>query len=198
MTFACVDIKSLVQPQSHRFRKTPDVARFSPIHGNLDGRAREALKYLVSVRESFKKISFKTARFEYSQALRSNAIHRRLQASSAPSEEQEETTENKISRSKLIIPLPYQNNRNCTKFLIDSKNHLTGDRRLKAIILHKAALAYYCLVNRCEQERNYGLSLRYLRLALHCYSKFISCGLSTVVHVGHSRCGIETSIDGSE
>lgn len=55
MTFACVDIKSLVQPQSHRFRKTPDVARFSPIHGNLDGRAREALKYLVAVRESLEK-----------------------------------------------------------------------------------------------------------------------------------------------
>jgi hypothetical protein len=50
MTFACVDIKTLVQSQQHRFRKNPDVPRLGPIHGNLDGRAREALKYLVDVR----------------------------------------------------------------------------------------------------------------------------------------------------
>ena len=51
MTFACVDIKTLVQSQQHRFRKSPDVVRLAPIHGNLDGRAKEALKYLVAVSE---------------------------------------------------------------------------------------------------------------------------------------------------
>jgi hypothetical protein len=50
VTFACVDIKTLVQSQQHRFRKSLDVQRLSPIQGNLDGRAREALKYLVAVR----------------------------------------------------------------------------------------------------------------------------------------------------
>ena len=54
MTCACVDIKTLVQPQQHRYRKNPDVPRLNPIHGNLDGRAREALKYLVAVRRSAK------------------------------------------------------------------------------------------------------------------------------------------------
>ncbi|CAF4435001.1 unnamed protein product, partial [Adineta steineri] len=48
VTCACVDIKTLVQSQQHRFRKSLDVPRFGPIHGNLDGRAREALKYLVA------------------------------------------------------------------------------------------------------------------------------------------------------
>ncbi|CAF1258714.1 unnamed protein product [Rotaria sordida] len=50
------------------------------------------------------------------------------------------------------------------------KNRLTCDQRLKSIILHKAALAYFCFVNRCDQDRNYGSYLRYLRLALNCYS----------------------------
>ena len=49
VTFACVDIKTLVQPQQHRYRKSQDVPRLSPIHGNLEGRAREALKYLIAV-----------------------------------------------------------------------------------------------------------------------------------------------------
>ncbi len=170
MTFACVDIKTLVQSQQHRFRKNLDVARLSPINGNLDGRAREALKYLVAVRES--KLNFFRTILLF-KALRGNAIHRRIQAANASSDEQEQTSENSLPKSKLIIPLPYQNTRNCTKFLMDHKNHLTGDRRLKAIILHKAAWAYFCLVNRYEQEKNYGSCLRYLRLALHCYSKRI-------------------------
>ncbi|CAF4192122.1 unnamed protein product, partial [Rotaria sordida] len=50
------------------------------------------------------------------------------------------------------------------------KNRLTCDQRLKSIILHKAALAYFCFVDRCDQDRNYGSYLRYLRLALNCYS----------------------------
>ena len=57
--------------------------------------------------------------------------------------------------------------------MIDNKNHLTNDRRLKAIILHKASAAYFCLVDRNEKEKNYGSCLRYLRLALNCYSKII-------------------------
>ncbi len=73
-----------------------------------------------------------------------------------------------IQKSKMIVPLPYQTTRNCARFLIDSQNHLTGDRRLKAMILHKASYAYFCLVDRCEQEKNYGSCLRYLRLALNC------------------------------
>ena len=54
VTFACVDIKTLVQPQQHRYRKSQDVPRLSPIHGNLEGRAREALKYLIAVCFFFK------------------------------------------------------------------------------------------------------------------------------------------------
>ncbi|UJR27243.1 hypothetical protein I4U23_008538 [Adineta vaga] len=151
VTCACVDIKSLVQPQQHRYRKTPDVPRLGPIHGNLDGRAREALKYLVA-------------------ALRSNAIHRRSQSATTNSDEAEQTSNDTINKSKVIIPLPYQSTRNCSKFLIDNQNHLTGDRRLKAIILHKAASSYYALVHRYEQEKNYGSCLRYLRLALNCHT----------------------------
>jgi hypothetical protein len=48
--FTGVDIETLRQPQQHRFRKTHDVERLGPIHGNLDKRATEALKYLVEVR----------------------------------------------------------------------------------------------------------------------------------------------------
>ncbi|CAF4159464.1 unnamed protein product, partial [Rotaria sordida] len=48
------------------------------------------------------------------------------------------------------------------------KNRLTCDQRLKSIILHKAALAYFCFVDQCDQDRNYGSYLRYLRLALNC------------------------------
>ncbi len=103
-----------------------------------------------------------------------------------------------MQKSKLIIPFPYQTTRNCTKFLIDNKNHLTGDRRLKAIILHKAALAYFCLVNQCEQEKNYGSCLRYLRLALNCYSKHLICCLVLYYFYFNQRCGIKTSINGSE
>ncbi|CAF4305352.1 unnamed protein product, partial [Rotaria sordida] len=47
------------------------------------------------------------------------------------------------------------------------KNRLTCDQRLKSIILHKAALAYFCFVDRCDQDRNYRSYLRYLRLALN-------------------------------
>ena len=70
----------------------------------------------------------------------------------------------------MIVPLPYQATRHSSKILIDQKNHLTTDRRLKAIILHKASAAYFCLVDRHEKEKNYGLCLRYLRLALNCFS----------------------------
>ncbi|CAF1159902.1 unnamed protein product [Rotaria sordida] len=150
VTFACVDIKTLVQSQQHRFHKNLDVPRLGPIHGNLDGRAREALKYLVA-------------------ALRSNGVYRRAQATTS-SNGKEQTSDDIDQKSKVIVPLPYQTTRNCTKFLIDSKNRLTCDQRLKSIILHKAALAYFCLVDRCEQDKNYGSCLRYLRLALNCYS----------------------------
>lgn len=71
----------------------------------------------------------------------------------------------------MIVPLPYQATRHSSKTLIDGKNHLTDDQRLKGIILHKAAAAYFCLVDRNEKEKNYGSCLRYLRLALNCYSK---------------------------
>lgn len=71
----------------------------------------------------------------------------------------------------MIVPLPYQATRHSSKNLIDNKNHLTNDQRLKGIILHKAAAAYFCLVDRNEKEKNYGSCLRYLRLALNCYSK---------------------------
>lgn len=49
MTFACVDIKTLIQSQQHCFRQSSDVARLAAVHGNLDERARQALKYLVAV-----------------------------------------------------------------------------------------------------------------------------------------------------
>lgn len=97
-----------------------------------------------------------------------NTIHRRIQAASSQSESEPSTPT--TTSAKSIIPLPYQNTRNSMKFLIDNKNHLTGDQRLKAIILHKASLAYFCLMNQCEQEKNYGSCLRYLRLALNCYN----------------------------
>ena len=74
-------------------------------------------------------------------------------------------------KSKVIVPLPYKATRHSSKILIDNKNHLTTDARLKSIILHKAAAAYFCLVDRNEKEKNYGSCLRYLRLALNCYSK---------------------------
>ncbi|CAF3327196.1 unnamed protein product [Rotaria socialis] len=150
VTFACVDIKTLVQSKKHHFRENQDVPRLGPVHGNLEGRAREALKYLVT-------------------ALRSNIVYRRIQATKSPDEKDQKADEIN-QKSKLIVPLPYQTTRNCTKFLIDSKNRLTGDQRLKSIILHKAASAYFCLVDRCEQDKNYGSCLRYLRLALNCYS----------------------------
>ncbi|CAF1327620.1 unnamed protein product [Adineta steineri] len=156
--YTCVDIKTLgQQQQQNRYRKTPDVERLRPIHGNLDRRATEALKYLV-------------------EALRSNTIHRRTQAAntsttnSDPANEQENSSTNKDQKSKVIVPLPYKATRQSSKILIDNKNHLTNDERLKAIILHKAAAAYFCLVDRNEKEKNYGSCLRYLRLALNCYS----------------------------
>ncbi|CAF0756223.1 unnamed protein product [Adineta ricciae] len=151
VTCACVDIKTLIQPQQHRYRKNPDVPRLNPIHGNLDGRAREALKYLVA-------------------AIHSNAIHRRSQSSTANSDGPEPASHNSANKSKVVIPLPNQPRRYGTKFLIDNQNHLTSDRRLKAIILHKAASAYFALVHRYEREKNYGSCLRYLRLSLNCHS----------------------------
>jgi hypothetical protein len=50
--FTGVDIETLRQPQQHRFRNPDDVERLKPIHGNLDKRATEALKYLVEVRHT--------------------------------------------------------------------------------------------------------------------------------------------------
>ena len=143
--YVSIDLKTLGQKQTSRFRKNHDVERLRPIHGNLEKRATEALKYLV-------------------EALRSNAIHRRVQST-------EQSTND--GKSKVIAPLPYQATRQSSKVLIDNKNHLTNDRRLKGIILHKAAAAYFCLVDRNEKEKNYGSCLRYLRLALNCYSKSI-------------------------
>ncbi|CAF3836135.1 unnamed protein product, partial [Rotaria sp. Silwood1] len=145
VTFACVDIKTLVQSQQHRFHKNLDVPRLGPIH----------CRFLNELFLTF--------------ALRSNAIYRQTQASTT-SNEKEQTSDEIDQKSTVIVPLPYQTTRNSTKILIDSKNRLTCDQRLKAIILHKAASAYFCLVDRCEQDRNYGSCLRYLRLALNCYS----------------------------
>ncbi len=56
--YTYTDIKTLGQPQQHRFRKNHDVERLRPIHGNLDKRATEALKYLVEVRIEKSKTSF--------------------------------------------------------------------------------------------------------------------------------------------
>ncbi|CAF3367128.1 unnamed protein product [Rotaria socialis] len=50
--YTWVDIKALSQPQQQRYRKHPDVERLASIHGNLDERAIEALKYLVEVKIS--------------------------------------------------------------------------------------------------------------------------------------------------
>ncbi|CAF4362975.1 unnamed protein product, partial [Adineta steineri] len=112
--YTCVDIKTLgQQQQQNRYRKTPDVERLRPIHGNLDRRATEALKYLV-------------------EALRSNTIHRRTQAANAstansdPANEQENSSTNKDQKSKVIVPLPYKATRQSSKILIDNKNHLTN------------------------------------------------------------------------
>lgn len=99
--------------------------------------------------------------------MRSNAIHRRVQATA---EQDEASSTGGEQKSKVIVPLPYQATRHSSKNLIDNKNHLANDQRLKAIILHKAAAAYFCLVDRSEKEKNYGSCLRYLRLALNCYS----------------------------
>ena len=99
--------------------------------------------------------------------------------------------------SNVIVPLPYHATRHSSKMLIDNKNHLTNDRRLKAIILHKAAAAYFCLVDRNEKEKNYGSCLRYLRLALNCYSKFVFLLLffiKTQEQTFRLRCTIKISI----
>ncbi|CAF4256162.1 unnamed protein product [Rotaria sordida] len=77
--------------------------------------------------------------------------------------------ENTILNSELSKDT-LSNNTKLYKFLIDSKNRLTCDQRLKSIILHTAALASFCFVDRCDQDRNNGSYLRYLRLALNCYS----------------------------
>lgn len=82
---------------------------------------------------------------------------------------QEDSQSDETSRT--IVPLPFHATRHSSKILIDQKNHLTNDRRLKAIVLHKASAAYFCLVDRHEKEKNYGSCLRYLRMALNCYSK---------------------------
>ena len=102
------------------------------------------------------------------KAFNSHRIYHRKQTSTT-ADKQEQTTDNTNKKSKVILPFPYQS-RYCTKFLMDSKNHLTNDRILKSIILHKAAAAYYCLIAYCEQEKNYGSCLRYIRLAINCYS----------------------------
>ena len=49
VTFACVDIKTLVQSQPPRLKESADPVRFSGIHNHGHERAREALKYLVAV-----------------------------------------------------------------------------------------------------------------------------------------------------
>jgi hypothetical protein len=51
VTFACVDVKTLVQSQQSRYGQVPDVPRLTTIHDNLHERAREALKHLVAVRK---------------------------------------------------------------------------------------------------------------------------------------------------
>ena len=106
----------------------------------------------------------------FSKALRSNEIYRRLQTTMTSNVE-DPTSDNIDQKSKSIVLLPYQTTRYCKKILIDNKNRLTGDRRLKSIILHKAVSAYYYLIDRCEHDKNYGSCLRYLRLALNCHSK---------------------------
>jgi hypothetical protein len=125
--------------------------------------------------------------------LRSNAIHRRIEAANQPNQQDDS--------SSVIVPLPYQATRNSSKTLIDHKNHLTNDRRLKAIILHKAAAAYFCLVDRNEKEKNYGNCLRYLRLALNCYStmlKHVDVASYLYIVIYYIRCTIQISIDRSE
>ena len=56
-----VHIETLKQPQTQqdRFQKYPDVERLGPIHGNLEKRATEALKYLTEVR-IFQSFFFRT------------------------------------------------------------------------------------------------------------------------------------------
>jgi hypothetical protein len=44
----------LIHSESARFRKDLDLERLRPIHGNLDRRAKEALKYLVEVGLEYK------------------------------------------------------------------------------------------------------------------------------------------------
>ncbi|CAF4481678.1 unnamed protein product, partial [Didymodactylos carnosus] len=79
-------------------------------------------------------------------------------------------------KSKLIVPLQYKLTRTSSEILNDNKNHLTDDTRLKSLILHKAAAAYFCLADENEKLKHYGLCLRYLQLALKCYSNlFILC-----------------------
>lgn len=48
-TYTDVNIETLRQSQEPRFGKNRDVQRLGRIHGNLDKRATEALKYLVEV-----------------------------------------------------------------------------------------------------------------------------------------------------
>ena len=53
--YTSVNVETLIQPEQHRYRTSPDVQRLRPIHGNLERRAKEALKYLVEVRHSLSK-----------------------------------------------------------------------------------------------------------------------------------------------
>lgn len=55
--YVSIDIKTLGQKQTTRNRKSHDVERLRPIHGNLEKRATEALKYLVEVNINFDRIS---------------------------------------------------------------------------------------------------------------------------------------------
>jgi len=148
---ACVDIKTLVQSQQHRFRPSPDFVRLPPLQGNVSERADEALKYL-------------------SAALRSNEIHRRTNCNVTSSND-----ENDFERkSRIIVPSVFPVCRNSSKILIDNQNHLTGDRRLKRIILQKAALAYFCLADHAEKHGEFGSCLKYLQLAIRCFNGQLS------------------------
>ncbi|CAF0785040.1 unnamed protein product [Didymodactylos carnosus] len=155
--YTTVDINTLVQPQQHRFKNIPDMARLGNIHGTLNARASQALKYLV-------------------EALRGNAIHRHSQANNDMNSQSEQ--DQCQQKSKLVVPLQYKPTRTSSKILIDNKNRLTDDTRLKALILHKAAAAYFCLADGNEKLKHYGLCLRSLRLALKCHSAKIKLQIS--------------------
>lgn len=171
MTFVCVDIKTLAQSQQHRFRPSPDVVRLPPIHGNVHERAGEALEYLSAVSDHHFELGFHFYLSFSRQALRSNEIHRRTQPIENHESSNEDVETSEEIESAMIVSSTYPIARHPSKVLIDSHNHLTGDRRLKGIILHKATIAYFYLADHAEKEGQYGSCLKYLRLAINCYRK---------------------------